>query len=335
MKALDPRSVAPIPAGPDRPASAGAWLLLVVPGVIWGASFLFIAQALESVGPNGVTFGRILIGFATLALFPQARRPLSKQGWAGAALLGLIWMALPLSLFPYAEQRVSSALTGMLNSATSLFAAAVAALLARRVPSRGVLGGLAVGFAGTALVAAPGFFETETGAGGSHLDGVLMILVATLSYGFALNLARPLQMKHGALPVLWRAQAVALVLTAPLGARELAAAHWTPGPLLSLLALGALGTGVAFVLTTLAAGRFGATRASSVTFLMPPVALLLGMTVRGESVAPLSIVGGAVCIAGAWLIRRANDHPAAKSVALAPHAPLSPAVDVPLAACEK
>jgi drug/metabolite transporter (DMT)-like permease len=82
------------------------------------------------------------------------------------------------------------------------------------------------------------------------------------------------------------------------------------GPLLSLVALGALGTGVAFVLMAIAAGRFGATRASSTTFLMPPVALALGLLVRGEAVAPLSIAGGAVCILGAWLIRRAHDRPA-------------------------
>ena len=305
-------SPAPAPAAggvrPGEPADAGAWLLLVTPGVIWGASFLFIAEALESVGPNGVTFGRILIGFATLFCFPQARRPLPKRAWAGAALLGLIWLAFPLSLFPYAEQRVSSALTGMLNSATPLFASLVAAFLARRLPSRGVAAGLGVGFLGTALIAVPSF-----GVGGSHLDGVVMILVATLSYGFALNLARPLQTSYGALPVLLRAQAVALVLTAPMGARELVAAHWRIGSLLSLLALGALGTGVAFVLMTLAAGKFGATTASSTTFLMAPVALVLGLVVRGEAVAPVSILGGAVCIAGAWLIRRASDPTASRT----------------------
>ena len=95
-------------------------------------------------------------------------------------------------------------------------------------------------------------------------------------------------------------------MTAPLGVPELLRAHWTPGPFLSVLALGALGTGVAYVLLAVAAGRMGATRAASTTFLIPGVALLLGWLVRGERVALLSIVGGAVCVAGAWLMRRAQ-----------------------------
>jgi drug/metabolite transporter (DMT)-like permease len=209
-------------------------------------------------------------------------------------------------MFPFAEQRVSSALTGMLNGATALFTAAVASFLARRLPSRGIATGLAVGLTGAVLVAWP-----SLGEGRSSVNGVLLILAALVSYGFALNLARPLQQKHGALPVIWRAQAVGLVLTAPLGLPDLLAAHFTLAPLLSLLALGALGTGVAYVLTAIAAGRMGATRASATTFLIPAVALLLGVLVRGERVAVLSVLGGAVCVAGAWLIRRAQAGPVA------------------------
>jgi drug/metabolite transporter (DMT)-like permease len=279
-------------------------LLLVVPGAIWGASFLFIAEALRSIGPNGVTFVRILVGFATLALLPSARRPLARSDWAAVSLLGVLWLAFPLSMFPFAEQRVSSALTGMLNGATPLFTALVAAGLARRAPSRGVSAGLAVGMTGAVLVAWPTMHE-----GRNSLEGVLLILAALVSYGFALNLARPLQQRHGALPLIWRAQAVALALTAPLGVPDLIAARWTAGPLLALLALGALGTGIAYVLVAVAAGRVGATRASATTFLVPAVALALGVAVRGEHVAQLSILGGAVCVAGAWLIRRAQLEP--------------------------
>ena len=60
------------------------------------------------------------------------------------------------------------------------------------------------------------------------------------------------------------------------------------------------------MLTVLAAGRVGATKASATAFLIPPVALLLGVLVRGEHVAPLSVLGGVVCLAGAWLMRRAQ-----------------------------
>jgi drug/metabolite transporter (DMT)-like permease len=136
--------------------------------------------------------------------------------------------------------------------------------------------------------------------------GVLLIVVALMSYGVAVNLAGPLQQRNGALPVIWRALGVALLLTAPFGVPAVLGAHWTRWPVVSLLLLGAFGTGIANVLTATAAGRMGATTASATTFLIPVVALLLGVTIRHEQVAILSIAGAAVCLAGAWLVRQAR-----------------------------
>jgi drug/metabolite transporter (DMT)-like permease len=285
------------PSGRD--SSAADLLLLVVPGLIWGASFLFIAEGLRSIGPNGVTFVRILIGFLTLSLLPAARRQVARADWPAIAALGVVWMAFPLTMFPFAEERVSSALTGMLNGATALFVAIVAAGIARQLPSRGVTIGLGVGLVGAVLIAWPTLAE-----GQSSLTGVLLIVLALMSYGVALNLARPLQLRNGALPVVWRALAVALLLTAPFGVPDLLTAHWIPAAVFSLLALGALGTGLAYALLAVAAGRMGATRASATTFLIPPVALVLGLVIRSEQVAPLSAFGGLVCVAGAWVIRQ-------------------------------
>ena len=274
------------------------WLLLTIPGVIWGTSFLFIAEGLRAIGPDGVTFVRILIGCATLALFPAAWRPIPRRDWPAVALLGLVWFAFPMSMFPHAEERVSSALTGMLNGAVPLFTAIVTSALSRTLPSRGVSIGLAVGMSGAVLVALPGIHE-----GRSSAVGVLLILAALISYGFALSIALPLEERNGVLPVIWRAQAVAVALTAPLGVPDLLEARWTLTPLLSVIALGAFGTGLGFVLMTKAAARVGPTRASATAFLIPGVALLLGVAVRGERVALLSVIGCVVCVAGAWLMR--------------------------------
>jgi drug/metabolite transporter (DMT)-like permease len=294
-------------------ASTIDWLLLVVPGLIWGASFLFIAEALQAVDPNGLTFMRLLIGFGTLALFPAAWKPVQRRDWGAIALLGVVWMAFPLSMFPHAEERVSSAVTGMLNGAGPLMVAVVTSSLSRRLPARGVSAGLLVGLTGAVLVALPAMNE-----GRSSTIGVLLILAALLSYAFALTIAQPLQHRYGALPVIWRAQAVAMILTAPLGAPELLDAHWTRGPLLSILALGTLGTAIAFVLMATSAGRVGPTRASATVFLIPGVALLLGVLVRDERVALLSVLGCIVCVAGAWIMRRAQSAPAAPVVHVAP-----------------
>jgi len=291
------------------------WLLLSLPGLIWGASFLFIAEGLTVTGANGVAFFRILAGFAALSLFPSARGPVARSEWLGIIGLGFLWLALPLTLFPMAERHVSSALTGMLNGTNSLFTAMVAAVITRCLPSKRVMAGLGIGLTGAMLMAGPAI-----GEGHSSAAGVGMILVALISYAFALNLARPLQQRNGALPVIWRAQIVALVLTAPLGVPDLLHARWKLGPLCALLALGALGTGVAHAMMTAAAGRFGATRASGTTFLIPPVALALGVLVRHEKVALLPVFGSVACVAGAWLMRHARSSeergtaPAAASV---------------------
>jgi drug/metabolite transporter (DMT)-like permease len=273
------------------------WALLVVPGVIWGASFLFIAEGLEAVAPNGVTFVRIAIGFLTLSLFPSARKPVARADWAGTAALGVLWLAFPLSMFPFAEQHVSSALTGMLNGATPLFVAAVASLLARQLPERGIVVGLLIGFGGAVVMALPAM------SGANSAFGVSLIVAALISYGIALNIARPLQQRNGAVPVIWRALAVALILTAPLGLPEVVQGDWSLRPVLALLALGAGGTAIATVVAATAAGRLGATKASATAFLIPVVALVLGVVIRHERVASVSLVGAGICLLGAAIIR--------------------------------
>jgi drug/metabolite transporter (DMT)-like permease len=288
--------------GAFRPAD---WGLLLVPGVIWGSSFYFIAEGLESFEPGLITFLRVMFGFATLSAFPAVRRQIDRADWPRIAVLALTWFAFPLSMFPYAEERVSSSLTGMLNGATPLFVAAVATVLLGRLPGRYQIIGLAIGFTGVLLIAAP-----SLGEGTSSAVGVLLVLLALASYGVSFNLLVPLQQRYGSLPVLWRAQAIAIVLTAPLGLAGIPGSHLQTGPLLAIVALGALGTGVAYVLAGALAGRVGATRASVTTYLIPVVALILGVVLRDEPVAVLSIVGSAVVLSGAWLTSRSDAPPA-------------------------
>jgi drug/metabolite transporter (DMT)-like permease len=282
-------------------SSVADWALLVVPGVIWGASFLFIAEGLAAVEPNGVTFTRIAIGFLTLSLFPSARRPVARADWAGTAALGVLWFAFPLSMFPFAEQHVSSALTGMLNGATPLCVAAVASLLAHRLPARGTTAGLVIGFGGAVVMALPALGGPSGNAGSAF--GVALIVAALVSYGIALNVARPLQQRNGAIPVVWRALGVALILTAPLGLPAVVNGNWTLRPALAMLGLGAGGTAIATILTATAAGRMGATKASATAYLIPVVALILGVVIRHETVTMISLVGAAICLLGAAIIR--------------------------------
>ncbi len=279
-------------------SGAADWVILSLPGLIWGASYLFIADALGAIGPGGVTFVRLAIGFLTLSLFPSARKPVLRSDLPKIVALGAFWMAFPLSMFPFAERYVSSALTGMLNGANPLFTATVAALIAWTLPSRRVMMGIVIGLSGAVVIALPTLHE-----GHSTIAGVGMILAALVSYGVALNLASPLQQRNGALPVILRAQWVAMLLVAPIGVRDVAQVRWAVGPLAALLALGVLSTGIAFAIMAISAGKFGATRASSAAFLIPAEALVLGVIFRHEHVAWVSILGGAVCVAGALIMR--------------------------------
>ncbi len=293
-------TAAPTPSADSTSMSSADWARWALPGVVWGTSFFFIAEALEGFPAAVITPLRVGLGFLTLGLVPAARRTriVGADRWR-ILLLGTIWMAIPLSLFPFAEQHVSSSVTGMLNGATPIFVTTVAAAMARQLPHRTRLLGLALGVAGVVLIALPTADE-----GGNSLGGIAMIFAALVFYGFALNVAVPLQQRYGSLPVLWRTQAVALVLTAPFAVPELGDVHLAWKPVLAMVGLGVLGTALAYVAMADNAGRLGSSRASASVYLIPVVSLLLGALVRNEAVAVLSVVGCAVTLVGAWLAGR-------------------------------
>ena len=275
------------------------WARLATPGLIWGTSFFFIAEGLEAFPAIMITPMRIAFGFAALACVPASRAPIPRSAWPRIIALAAVWMAVPLSMFPFAEERVSSSLTGMLNGATPLFVATVGALVFKKRASKAQVNGLLVGFAGVIIIAVPTFNE-----GSSSVIGIALIVAALCCYGFSLNVALPLQQAHGSLPVLWRAQAAALVMTAPFGLTGIGDVDFAWKPLVMVVLLGVFGTGLAYVMTVSNAGRLGANRASVTTYLIPVVALALGAFIRDESVDPLSIIGCAVALAGAYLAGR-------------------------------
>jgi drug/metabolite transporter (DMT)-like permease len=297
------RVTATAPPSPATHLSTTDWVRWAAPGLLWGTSFFFIAEGLDAFPAALVTPLRVLFGFLTLSLVPAARRTRIEPGdrWR-IVVLGTIWMAIPLSLFPFAEQHVSSSVTGMLNGATPIFVTAVAAFMARRLPHVVRIVGLAVGLVGVALIALP-----SSGDGENSWVGISLIFVALVFYGFALNLAVPLQQKYGGLPVLWRCQAVALALTAPLGLANVGRIHFAWHSMFAVVALGVLGTALAYVLMVNNAGHLGSSRASASVYLIPVVSLLLGAIVRDETVAVLSVIGCAVALVGAWLAGRHVD----------------------------
>lgn len=279
------------------------WGLLAAAATIWGSSFLFIEIGLDALRPGVVALARVALGAATVALVPRARSPIDRHDLPRVALLGVVWMSVPFVLFPTAQQWIDSAVAGMLNGAVPLTSTVIATVLLRRLPGTRQLAGLVIGFAGVAAIAWP-----QMQAGSNTALGAGLILAAITLYGLGLNMAVPLQQRYGALPVLLRSQLAALVLLVPYGLWQLPGSQWSPAATLAMVPLGSLGTGLAFVAMVTLAGRVGAARGSIAIYFTPIVAIALGVTFRGERVAPVALVGVLLVIAGAWLTSRRERH---------------------------
>lgn len=131
------------------------WGYLIGAASIWGASFVLIAASLDHFGPGVVTWVRITIGAATLACWPAARAPVDRADWGKLAALSVVWLALPMSLYPIAQQHISSGLAGMLGGSIPLFTAAIASFLLHRLPGPHQRLGLLVGAVGLVLLGRP------------------------------------------------------------------------------------------------------------------------------------------------------------------------------------
>ncbi len=279
--------------------TATDWSLFWAIGLIWGSSFLFIAIGLEGFRPGLITLLRVGLGAAVLWAFPQARRPVDRQDRPRLVALSFLWVAIPFTLFPIAQQWINSALTGMLNGAMPIFAAVIASVLLRRLPRGPQLVGLVVGFAGVAAIASPSLGEGDTAA-----LGAVLVVAATVCYGFAVNIAAPIQQRYGSLPVMARMLGLATLWTAPLGIIDALDSHWRWDSFAAVAAAGMLGTGVAFVIMGSLVGSVGSTRASFITYVIPVVALGLGVAFRGDEVTLISVGGVALVITGALLASR-------------------------------
>ena len=275
------------------------WSLLASIGLMWGSSFVFIAEGLEAFRPGLVAFLRLALGTVAVALVPKARRRVERQDWPRLAVLGFVWMAIPLTLFPVAQLWITSSLAGMINGAMPLFSALFAAMLLRRAPRGVQVAGLLVGFTGVALITLP-----RAGAGPEVLLGAGLVLFATVLYGLAANLAVPLQQKYGSLPVVFRAQLTALVVLTPVAAFSLPGSTFRWPSAAAMVALGLFGSGLAFVAMATLVGRAGATRGAVAIYFIPVVATILGVTLRSERVEPIQLAGVALVLVGAWLTSR-------------------------------
>lgn len=286
-------------AADEAAFTPAAWGLFASISLIWGSSFLFISIALEAVEPGLITWARVALGAAVLNVLPRARVRIDRADWPRLLGLSVVWVAVPFTLFPLAEQHINSAVTGMLNGSTPIFAAIAAGVIGRRLPRRTRVIGLGVGLVGVVLISLG-----QGGEGESAWLGIVMVLGASACYGVAANLAVPLQQRYGSLPLMARMLALAAVWTLPGGIVSVGQSTWEVWPTTSIVIIGALGTGLAFVIMGTLVGSVGATRASLITYLIPVVALVLGVAFKDDEVTALAVAGVGMVIAGAALASR-------------------------------
>ncbi|MFI5837135.1 DMT family transporter [Micromonospora sp. NPDC051300] len=292
-----------VDTAPDR-APLRSWLPgFVALAAIWGSSFLFIKVGVTELHPVHLTLYRVATGAATLLVVLAVLRdrlPREPRVWAHLLVVAAFGVALPFTLFGFGEQRVESMLAGIWNATTPLIVLPLAVLVFRteRLTARRAIG-LALGFAGVLVVL--GVWE---GVGGAHFTGQLMCFGAAACYGVAI----PYQKKFiagSAYSGLSLSAAQLLVATAQLALVAPLMAGAPPAPtglsarvVACVLALGALGTGLAFVINMRNIRLAGASTASTVTYLIPVFAVLVGAVVLGERMNWHQPVGALVVLVG-------------------------------------
>lgn len=280
------------------------WGMTAVVALTWGASFLFIAIAIDHVATGVVPIARLSFGALALACFPAARKKIAREDLGRVALLGLIAMTIPFYLYPLAEQTVSSSIAGMINGSIPLTTVVAAAILTRTWPTRRRALAVLIGFAGIALIS----FGSVGDGKGASLHGVTFLLIATCCYAFTSILSREMQMKYGTLCVLLWQELFALLFSLPLGIPAFFDSSFSWSALAALAVLGAFGTGFAYVMYGMLMVRAGAVRGVIGVFFTPIVATILGIAFRDDKVSILAFIGMMVVIAGAYLTSRSDHH---------------------------
>ncbi|WP_275465764.1 DMT family transporter [Streptomyces noursei] len=271
--------------------------------LVWGFSFLFIKVGTEGFAPLQVTLGRVAFGALVLLVFLAIKRerlPRSARTWGHLAVAAFLLNALPFSLFAYSELTIPSTLASICNATSPLWGMALSVVaLSEDRPTRRRVAGLGIGFLGVLTV-----LGAWQGFSGTDLTGTAMALGASLSYPIGWiyvrrTLARD-QHSHLAM------SSTQLLLATPQLA--LVTALFTPMPtsfplvpLLAVFALGALGTGVAFLLQYGLVAEVGPTTAQMVTYFIPVIATASGVALLNEHLTWNTPLGALIVLAGAAL----------------------------------
>jgi drug/metabolite transporter (DMT)-like permease len=275
--------------------------------LIWGSGFLWIKLSLNGFVPVHIVLIRLALGAAVLTAWLYAhggRLPSSPKLWAHLTFAATMANVAPYLLVAAGERQVDSAVAGMLNATTPLWTVVLAVLTGQeRRPDRAKLAGFMLGLAGTLLIFAPWRAGSQFTSAGA-----LACLAAAACYALSFVYMDRFLARRGLAPLtlsagqLLAAAAVTAVMTPVFGGLRIPA--WNPGAIASVLVLGTLGTGVAYVLNYRIITDDGASAASMVIYLLPVVAVILGAAFLHERPTVHAIAGMAVVLGGVALTKR-------------------------------
>ena len=276
--------------------------MYTVAGLIWGASFLFIEYALTALTPIGVAFWRTTFGALAMLiaiLIYRSKLPTSFEVWKKMTIAGLFMSSVPFTLIAYAQTYVSSALASILNAVTPIATVIVMLIAFRSEKVKAhVVVGLFVGLAGVLVI-----LGVWQGFGDNEPLAIIAILVAIFCYG----IGTPYVRKN--IAPLGYATEVSVLGQIGTASLTLLPVYLLSGPLLtssptvmaiaSIVILGALGSGVAYLLFYKVLDVVGSAIAASVTYITPIIAVVLGVVLLNEQLHWYEPVGGIIVILGA------------------------------------
>jgi drug/metabolite transporter (DMT)-like permease len=283
-------------------AKKTSWVTLYIAlGIVWGCSFIFIKLGLEFLTPIGVAFGRVSLGALTLVLWARFKGialPTGRIMWLHLWVVALLLSVIPGFLFAYAETKVTSILAGIINAVTPLMTLlAIMVAFREEKPKNYQVIGLLIGFVGVLTV-----LGAWQGLGDNPTIAVIALLSAVACYGVSYPYSRKF-----VLPKKLQAESLAagqLIMGAltllPLYLIDgIAEDSYTVGPVMAMLALGILGSGFAYIWNFKIMEAAGSAIASTVTYVTPVVAVMVGIIFLGEGVTWYEPVGGLIVLLGA------------------------------------
>jgi len=279
-----------------------SWLpIYLALGLVWGCSFIFIKLGLEFLTPFGVAFGRCALGALTLlawAKYKKIELPKSKQMWAHLWVVSMLLNVIPGVLFAMAETEVTSVLAGIINAVTPLMTLiAIMVVTRNEKPKSFQVLGIAIGFIGVLTV-----LGAWRGLGDNPLWAILVLLAAVTCYGFSFPYSRrfiiPKKLPSESIAAA-QVTAGALTLFPLFIINGISENEYRPGPVLAMIGLGVFGSGFAYIWNFKIMELAGSAIASSVTYLTPVVAVIVGVIFLQERIHWYEPVGALIVLLGA------------------------------------